>query len=263
MIFYIVCMNPWNDLFMESIIKTSLKRCTIVWCVSSSSIYTKCFRTRSQKEQQETVGWVSKNSFIDTVSIFNWGRWHEDLLGHFKTVVFEKSHSSWWTTLAALTGNMPLVYPWAVNSWSTGSHIINTNKTLSPCSRFTSTQPQAVREAFGGEERRLNWLTPRSSVQILGASWSPRIDITTYSPRRHLEANLFQADPEGRFPGDDSDVSGEGAHLFSQDILHIVTRELQHVVHGGRKREISKPHIWQRNSPTYFTSSSAQKYTIW
>lgn len=40
------------------------------------------------------------------------------------------------------------------------------------------------------------------------------------------QADLFQADPEGGFPGDDSDVNGEGAHLLSQDILHIVTWEL-------------------------------------
>lgn len=53
------------------------------------------------------------------------------------------------TTWEALTDCMPLVYPWAVNSWSTGSHIINTNKTLSSCRPFTSAQPQAVREAFG------------------------------------------------------------------------------------------------------------------
>lgn len=45
------------------------------------------------------------------------------------------------------------------------------------------------------------------------------------------QADLFQADPEGRLPGDDSDVNGDGAHLFSQDILHIVTWELKQAVH--------------------------------
>lgn len=52
------------------------------------------------------------------------------------------------------------------------------------------------------------------------------------------EANLFQADPEGRFPGDDSDVNGEGPHFFSQDLLHIVTWELKHTL----SEHFSHPH---------------------
>lgn len=84
------------------------------------------------------VGWFGKKSFRPL------------RISLQPKVLLIKSHPIWRATWAVLTDCMPLVYPWAVNSWSTGSHIINTNKTLSSCSPFTSAQPQAVREAFGG-----------------------------------------------------------------------------------------------------------------
>lgn len=44
-----------------------------------------------------------------------------------------------------------------------------------------------------------------------------------------LHADFFQADPEGRFPGDDTNIHSEGADLFSQHILHIVIWKLTHI----------------------------------
>lgn len=43
------------------------------------------------------------------------------------------------------------------------------------------------------------------------------------------EADVFQADAQGRFPGDHTDVSADGAHLPPQHILRRVTWKLQHM----------------------------------
>lgn len=44
---------------------------------------------------------------------------------------------------------------------------------------------------------------------------------------RASQADFFQADPERRFPCDHSDIGRQGTHLLSQDILHIITWELE------------------------------------
>ena len=81
-----------------------------------------------------------------------------------------KSHPSGGSTWAALTDGMPLACPWAVNSWSTGSHIINTNKTLS--SWLQSSLKLSGRPSAGGSG--LNGLRPRPGLHA--DPWSLRID---------------------------------------------------------------------------------------
>lgn len=128
-----------------------------------------CLRKLTQEVQQETESKVSKNEpFIDTKRVNLKHRKDEKVL---KKTTFKPRNLKLMNPRGLLlTACMPLLYPWAVNPWLVRSHIINTNRTLSLHSLFPSAEPQAVRGRPSEGGRRINWLGPRPSVQILGAS---------------------------------------------------------------------------------------------